>query len=412
MTVTDNFNRASLGTDWAQRWPTLQIYNSAEVLVNVNNDECRADWVANVCHRNQRAQITVAQIHSANYTQYIGVSLRGLGAVSTNKTYYGFQCDRISQYCFSYVDYVSTMYLNGGATGVAVNDVIKMEIVGTTLKAWVNSTELVNTTSSDIYGGQVGVCGFDNAPHTGSDSTRGDNFEASWDDWAGVFPDRSDYLTGATSSSPSGTAIINAASNVVYAYIVGYYSGGAWSVSSVSFGGQAMSLVSAYDHPEQVNHRSEIWKLVNPPTGSQTLSWTLSATVVTLSGWCSFGKAGTQRTVAKAAAGATIVSPSVSSIDSATGEVILSVISYFGGNSKICNNSTNDITNRYYQDTDWYDMATSWKDGVASTTVGWTISGQDNSRWTIQAFSVQAGDRPSFQIRPLRPAIFTPGFGR
>lgn len=189
ITRTDNFNRASLGSDWlqGQSTGTIDIYNSDSYMASVNDAEVRIDWDREACHADQRAQCVVENVRTTNWQHYVGISVRG--ARSTTKTFYAFQADIGSQYVFSYVSGgTPTMYLNGGVAGISAGDVMKLEIVGTALKAWLNAGELVNTTSSDISSGQVGAEGYcDNGgPYTGSDTTRADDWEASWEGSEGM----------------------------------------------------------------------------------------------------------------------------------------------------------------------------------------------------------------------------------
>jgi hypothetical protein len=62
---------------------------------------------------------------------------------------------------------------SGGATTPGVDDKISLEVIGTTLEAFINSTSQVSTTDSNYATGTPGLYGYDD-----SGSSFGDDFEA------------------------------------------------------------------------------------------------------------------------------------------------------------------------------------------------------------------------------------------
>lgn len=424
ITRTDNFDRASLGTNWEQgqivgSYGEIVLYNSDDYMASCTDFEPRANWIGDVCHPDQRAQCVVSNVRASNWQHYVGVSCRGFRG--TSKTFYGFQCDVGSMYVFSMVRWTPTILLNGGSGGVSAGDVLKLETVGTAIKAWVNAGSVVDTTDSSIATGQVGIEGYcdGSGPYTGSDTTRADSWEASWEEVVPLYLDRSTEVAKGTGSSISQAIDVNASANLLLVTVVGYLSGG-WSVSTCTFDGQAMTLFDARTHGTNNAVRAEVWKLANPPSGSKTLSITLSGTVAPyLVGAIAFKGAGDLGAVSWNYGGATVVAPNVQDVASAAGEYVLDVLGYFGGNEKWADAGQQDLLNMLTSSGgDYGDGASSFKAGAATVDMSYSVTGQDNSPWVMLAFSVK-NQSLSFVNNTLkrigsrlRPAHFSAGNAR
>ena len=87
-------------------------------------------------------------------------------------------------------------------------------------------------------------------------------------------------MTAAVASPASSSKTVNATGTNRCAFIpILYDDAGTMSVTAVTYGGQACSSVGTASHSPTSNEYAECWYLVNPPTGSNTLSITVSGTI-------------------------------------------------------------------------------------------------------------------------------------
>ena len=164
------------------------------------------------------------------------------------------------------------------------------------------------------------------------------------------------------------------------------------AVTGITYGGQALTVVgTAAQGTGGDNARIEIWRLVNPPTGSNTVSITFTDAVNeegATAGAASF--TGVHQTTplgtfASAVSSGTADTPTVN-VSSAVGELVFDTV------ARKQNSLTVDPgqTQRWHLCTDGtcsnVDGGTSTKDGAASVTMTWT---PDNKRWAIGAVPIK-----------------------
>lgn len=172
--ATDNFNRASLGSDWAQLNTSnigdVQIDSSirikGEYSTQPTDQQTAARWVgAGSFTDDQYSQLKLLNpLDFAGSTQRAGVIVRASSDTGNNRDYY-------EAYIASDSASTPTTYLakwvNGTRTGLysaaqtwAVNDTISLEVEGTTLRVCRNGTPLGGSwtvTDSSITTGLPGV---------------------------------------------------------------------------------------------------------------------------------------------------------------------------------------------------------------------------------------------------------------
>ncbi len=164
--VTDNFNRASLGTNWTNTMNSLDTVSSTVVHGTTSSDNV-AYWNANSFASNHYSEVVLPSI------QQDGGPVIRHTTVGVN--FYLFDVDA--------VDTTSniTMFLHDGtgfhqlgtnANGTfAINDVIRLDGTGSTLTATQNSIQILQKTDSTLSGGQPGIHCF--------------NTNMQWDNWVG-----------------------------------------------------------------------------------------------------------------------------------------------------------------------------------------------------------------------------------
>lgn len=157
--ASDNFTRAdavTLGSNWTNKnseWPG--IFSNAVDVVNVGTT-CLAYWNQFTWPNDQWSQVT-AVISSAASTGFAaGVRM----SLTTRNGYYGganfSQFGDDNRHLWKYVGDTLT---DLGTDGVAVvaNDVLYVEIQGTTLKLFVNGVQKISVTDSSIASGPAGL---------------------------------------------------------------------------------------------------------------------------------------------------------------------------------------------------------------------------------------------------------------
>lgn len=117
----------------------------------------------------QYSQVEIAAIAATNFG-YIGAAIRcATGAHS----YYGFYGYTGNSQFFKEVSGTWTQF-GSDLTAVAVGDVMRIEAVGTTIRAIRNGVQVATTTDSSLASGHLGISGAGTASTTAS---RGDNFQ-------------------------------------------------------------------------------------------------------------------------------------------------------------------------------------------------------------------------------------------
>jgi hypothetical protein len=201
--ATDNFNRASLGSDWSQinvNEGSIEIHSSTVIRgANVLGLSQRqaARWVGSGSFTdNQYSSLKITNIGywTSNYS--IGVMCRASSDTNANRDYYGFDIAADS----SGSTYTTTLYkvVNGSVTTLhaatvtwAINDYVSLEVEGTTLRGCKNGSAIGGSftqTDSALTTGVPGV--------TGSASS---SAEVTGDDWEGG------NITASSGSSPIAT---------------------------------------------------------------------------------------------------------------------------------------------------------------------------------------------------------------
>lgn len=181
--VTDNFNRAALGADWAQlnpAWGDMAISGSTVVRGPTATDNTIAQAARYV--GSSAGSITSDQYAAIQYVTYGGVAASdyGLGVVCRASTdqdgardfYYFIVRDDGTAVLGKQVNGTHTT-LNNGAVSWASGDIVALEVEGTTLRACKNTTPLGGAwtlTDSSLSGGGVGIAGMG--------AIDGDNFDA------------------------------------------------------------------------------------------------------------------------------------------------------------------------------------------------------------------------------------------
>jgi hypothetical protein len=177
--ATDTFtgvNGTALQT-YSANW-TIQCgafaINTNAFYANASGAEGAAYWNADVFANNQYAQCAHAAEASTPHT---GPAVRistAASAGTTNDTYYGFYANSIDRQIFKNVAGTWTQFGSNGASP-ALNDVLRIEVEGTTIRCYVNGAGLVSNTDSAIASGAAGISGFDTGTGQRSDTWEGGN---------------------------------------------------------------------------------------------------------------------------------------------------------------------------------------------------------------------------------------------
>ena len=165
--ATDDFNRASIGTDWTTltNQSTLTI-NSSTLVAGSSSGRNGMYYNATTFTDDQSSQITITTNHDNNCgpavrmsasaeTAYVAVMSIAASTVTLRK---------LSAGTFSDITSVSETCANG--------DTLKISVSGTTLTVDHNGSQIISTTDSDISTGQPGIFIY-------STVARGDDWEGS-----------------------------------------------------------------------------------------------------------------------------------------------------------------------------------------------------------------------------------------
>lgn len=175
VSVSDDFNRAnatSLGGNWTLNKGTFGI-NTNALYPRTASDDCAAFWNAASFAANQFAQGTITAIAADSFA--IGVAVRcNTSAVAS--FYFAYAYRNVSPNVDVEIGkYVSGTYTSlTTTTGWVVNDVLRLEISGTTLTLKRNGSTLTTTSDSSLSSGSPGISGY------GSSSAN-----AKLDNWSG-----------------------------------------------------------------------------------------------------------------------------------------------------------------------------------------------------------------------------------
>ena len=160
--AADNFNRsdsADLGTDWTPIFGEAP-YTIASGLArpsnysNFNNAEVFTgkSWSAD-----QYSECIIINPHSgADSGAGIGVVVRGS---TSERTYYGFVCNANAGFGWQLFKWVAGSFtsISTGGTAFASADVVRLEVIGTTLNVYRNGALFTTATDSSIVDGSPGI---------------------------------------------------------------------------------------------------------------------------------------------------------------------------------------------------------------------------------------------------------------
>lgn len=177
MSVTDNFNRADgvgLGANWTE------MANGCEILSNqfkYNGGTgalySGSYWSANGWNANQTSQIT-----KKNSNSYLAPMVRCSGSGSGRNGYFFFDNASIQKVVAG-----SATNLAGG-TATVNGDVMKLDVTGTTLTAYVNGSSSFSTTDSSLSSGSAGLGGY-----PGGADILGDDWVGTGEISSTIYPD-------------------------------------------------------------------------------------------------------------------------------------------------------------------------------------------------------------------------------
>ncbi len=175
-TDTDGVLLTAHGANWADNNSPFVI-TSNMVRGNVTNFECGARWTTDTPNVNQYTQITLAALTSSSSFIGPGVRLASGGAA----TYYGYYASSGNRYFFKIVAGVYTDLQTPAGSGAALNDVLRLEVNGTTLTPLRNGvldSAFTSHTDSSISTGLLGLVGFSNSTNTRGDDWSGNSLVA------------------------------------------------------------------------------------------------------------------------------------------------------------------------------------------------------------------------------------------
>lgn len=157
MTLRDDFNRANgaLGSNWSSSDGNAAYTIVSNTAASSNAQAEEAVWWNPISfNANQFAQATITTVSS---NAFIGPAVR----VSAGGNYYGFYGDNASRYLISVVGGTWTSLATLG-TGFANNDVVRLEVEGTTLRAYINDVLWTSVTDSSLSSGSPGLTSWAN----------------------------------------------------------------------------------------------------------------------------------------------------------------------------------------------------------------------------------------------------------
>ena len=156
--ATDNFNRASLGANWAQLRPfdgSIEIDSSTRLGANSLG---AGRWVgAGTFTADQYAVLKLTTLGFGG-GERIGVIVRASGDIDTNRDYYSFLDNNTGAVAqlIKTVNGTETI-LDSRSSPFAAGDTIELEVEGTTLRAFRNGTLIYSLTDSSLSTGNPGA---------------------------------------------------------------------------------------------------------------------------------------------------------------------------------------------------------------------------------------------------------------
>lgn len=228
--AVDSFDRADAGS-LGSPWVTVQNGPVASIIGNVaacatGSVEGAAIWDGDETFTaDQVAQVVISAI---GVDSYMGPAVRGDPA---GPDYYGFYADSGNQYIVR-VDNGTYTALASRSITTSVNDVLRLEVEGTTLRAYVNGTLWTFITDSAIANGTPGLLSW------------GTNNSTRVNDWVGNSLDNVTLTPGpatATATAPAPTVL--AGGTPQYARPASDISIGAWTTET----GSASNLFASID---------------------------------------------------------------------------------------------------------------------------------------------------------------------
>lgn len=162
-------------------------------------------------------------------------------------------------------------------------------------------------------------------------------------------------------------------------------------VTAITYAGQALTFVGTSVDPSNTA-RVEVWRLIAPATGTNTVSVTFNSSASVVIGAISFANVDQTNPIAASQfASGTGASDATVSVASATGQIVLSAIA--------ANDDVNGVTPFAGQTSRWNVVNAADVIGAGSTTPGSTTTTmrytlQSPQQWTMGAFSIRPSPPP------------------
>jgi hypothetical protein len=165
--ASDNFNSGI--THWTTQQGTVWNINSNGLAGGTGSTECSAYYKDQILAANQFA---TAKIVAAGPSCQAGVSVRCTGTGASTKFYGYYGGSNVGSELFKVVNGVKTSLQTGGAN-FAANDIVRIEVSGTSITCKRNGATTLTTTDSDVTG-----AGYGGAPFYSNDASYIDDWSA------------------------------------------------------------------------------------------------------------------------------------------------------------------------------------------------------------------------------------------
>jgi hypothetical protein len=185
--ASDNFNRGPPSepiddsANWTISMNMLRAGYGGVAVYGFHDDYSAAFWSAREWAADQTSQVKLtAAVFSP--TALMGVCVR-----ATTGNYYAFIASKQLSYVFKFTggDTWTNLHPEEGTySGIAVDDVIRLEAEGTTLRAYINDVLEATVTDSDLSSGSPGVASHDHFVTALLDDWEGDEISAGGGDGA------------------------------------------------------------------------------------------------------------------------------------------------------------------------------------------------------------------------------------
>lgn len=176
--ATDNFNRASLGSNWTQLNPgTSNLIIGSSTFLYSDAGAASGRWDgAGSFSADQYAKMTVSGIANLSTAYWIGVVCRASPDINgiRDMYFYVVYADSATSQTTEIGKYVDGSYSSLTSTTIAwtAGDTIEIECEGTTIRGYKNGVQQQSTTDSSLSSGHPGATAAGN-----STSVQGDNWE-------------------------------------------------------------------------------------------------------------------------------------------------------------------------------------------------------------------------------------------